>query len=490
VQKAIVESMAAEKAAEAADAAEAEKAAQRRVAEDASRDAGARETEEEAAAPLPAEETSATGETAVASPDAAAGAAATRRAAEEAALQPVASVEELPLPAVPDSALVEPVMETCVAPDEATVRRRPQLASDEKSLDSSVADNEQEGAERPPSRQIPQVDMFGGLFWETVLHKESVDDKYGFVQANGRLEFKQRLAISSQNPSNAQSRNESPPQPEDLSIPGPEVLVVRRVNQGGLLEAWNKRHPEAEVKPQDRIIAVNGATTVEGMLSEIREPRIHIKLCRYPERFTVTLSKADNVRLGFRFERPTSQHLQELRISEVLKEGALPDHNAQQGALGHWHYAVLPDMRIQMANGIKGDAWAMAEELKRCETVSMQIRRAEAVLLTQQQVRARLNFLASFRNQQQQMLKQQQQQGHPDTEQEGNDEEGAEPGLGSAEATGYPPDQKPASKWGAAAAAAEAPGDGSRGPLGMMTGDRFAAAAMLMSADASVRKGD
>merc|ERR1719453_1337782 len=116
--------------------------------------------------------------------------------------------------------------------------------------------------------------------------------------------------MSSQSSNRSRTPNEQLP-PEDNSIPAPEVLVVRRVNQDGLLEAWNKRHPEAEVKAQDRIIAVNGETAVEGMQREIRSPRIHIKLCRYPERFTVVLSKAGNVRLGFRFERPTSQHLRE-----------------------------------------------------------------------------------------------------------------------------------------------------------------------------------
>jgi len=175
------------------------------------------------------------------------------------------------------------------------------------------------------------------------------------------------------------------------------VLVVRRINEDGLLEAWNKRHPEARVKAQDRILSVNGVHSVEGMQKEIRSRRIVLQFARYPDRFRVALKK-NGRRLGFRFERPTSQHLQELRISEVLPEGALPDHNTEQGSLGLWHYCVLPDMRIEATNGISGDAWEMAEELKRCETVELQIRRAEALLLTQQQVRARLNLLTAFQN--------------------------------------------------------------------------------------------
>lgn len=249
--------------------------------------------------------------------------------------------------------------------------------------------------------------------------KKNADDKYGFVQANGRLDFKQRLAITNQGSNNndipeqqvsnssttPSTAPDSPTQSvkEDFSIAGPEVLVVRRVNQDGPLGVWNRQNPGAAVKAQDRIVSVNGETTVDGMQHQILTSEIHIKLCRYPERFIVALSKEEGQRrLGFRFEKPTGQHLQELRISEVLKEGALPDFNARQGELGLWHFAVLPDMRIEKANDVMGDACEMAEELKRCENVTLQIRRAESVSLTRQQVRARLQTLASFRTQKQQ----------------------------------------------------------------------------------------
>jgi len=216
------------------------------------------------------------------------------------------------------------------------------------------------------------------------------------------------------------------------------------------------------------------------MQQAIRSPRIHIKLCRYPERFAISLSKEQGaVRLGFRFERPTGQSGQELRISEILKEGALPAHNKRQGALGHWHYAVLPDMRIEAANDVKGDAWEMAEELKRCDHVVLQVRRAEAVLLTQQQVRARLQFLSSVRNQQQQQLRQKQQE-MMRARMEGGASREATPASG--EQISQDNGLTPGSTYKAA------------GPLASgeetTTGDTLAAAAMLLAADAQVAKAD
>jgi hypothetical protein len=238
---------------------------------------------------------------------------------------------------------------------------------------------------------VEQHERDGCLFWDIILHKKSQSDKYGFVQANGRFDHRQKLA-KAQSGAGLQDGE----QLEDISIAAPEVLVVHKVNKDGLLDAWNQRYPEAEVRLPDRIISVNGETTVEGMQREIREPRIHIKLCRYPERFTVALSKAGGAKLGFRFEKPMSRDVHELRVSEVLTDGSLPDHNAQQSSLGHWHQMVLPEMRIEKVNSVEGDSWEMTHELKRCANVTLQIRRAEISVMTQKQVGARLRFLASI----------------------------------------------------------------------------------------------
>lgn len=58
------------------------------------------------------------------------------------------------------------------------------------------------------------------------------------------------------------------------------MLVVKRVYSTGLLAKWNERVPQLEVKPQDRIIAVNDENTAEGMAKEIHQPRIFLQMMR------------------------------------------------------------------------------------------------------------------------------------------------------------------------------------------------------------------
>jgi len=226
--------------------------------------------------------------------------------------------------------------------------------------------------------QVEEVD--GCIVWDVTLKKDTVEDKFGFAQVNGRAEFEVRLPRSEESP-----RLDEGPR-------GPEVLIVRRIHEGGLLHRWNERHPEAQVLPQDRICAVNHETTVEGMQREIRSRRITLRFMRYPEHFTVNLRK-NGRKLGFRIQ-PAS--LQDLRVTEVLPVGAMMAYNMEQTDGGHWHRVVLPDMCIEKANAIQGDASAIAEELKGCSEVRMRVRRNEHVFFSPQQVRQRLRMLAAF----------------------------------------------------------------------------------------------
>jgi hypothetical protein len=47
------------------------------------------------------------------------------------------------------------------------------------------------------------------------------------------------------------------------------------------MDSWNKEHPDAEVCPADRIVEVNGCTTVDSMLEELRRPKVSMMICRY-----------------------------------------------------------------------------------------------------------------------------------------------------------------------------------------------------------------
>mmetsp|Transcript_70988 Transcript_70988/g.125535 ORF Transcript_70988/g.125535 Transcript_70988/m.125535 type:complete len:677 (+) Transcript_70988:74-2104(+) len=232
--------------------------------------------------------------------------------------------------------------------------------------------------------QIEEDD--GCLYWQVLLKKEEIDDKFGFVQANGKLDFETRLGQKASGEGGVSK------------LVGPDVLIVRRIHPGGLLQRWNERIPELEVKPQDRIIGVNDETTIEGMMAEIHTPRIMLQMMRFPERFIVTLSKEYGGKLGFKFERPQNVHSEEVRVTEVLEEGCLMSYNVHQVKAGRYAYIVLPDMRIDRANDCWGDAQAISNELKEATIVDLHIRRCETSLLTQAQVRVKVvsNAAAAF----------------------------------------------------------------------------------------------
>jgi len=237
---------------------------------------------------------------------------------------------------------------------------------------------EARAAQRVPNKDVRQEEVDGCLEWEVSLRKESASDKFGFVQANGKLEFETRLANPSQRAVNPGSSKTQLKGPEESPLPGPNVFIVRRIHDGALLHRWNLKYPAIAVQPHDRIVSVNGESSLEGMQREIKSPLILIKFVRYPEVFSLTLKKGDR-RLGFRFERPPEgAKSEEVRFTEILAEGALPDYNREQVAAGRFQFVVLPDMRIIKANGLSGDGSEIAEELKRCSEVTLLVRRAEA----------------------------------------------------------------------------------------------------------------
>lgn len=200
----------------------------------------------------------------------------------------------------------------------------------------------------------------GCLFWQVLLKKDKAEDKYGFAQSNGRVEFEMLLNKGKKE-----------------KMEGPNYLVVKRVYKAGLLAKWNERVPQLEVKTGDRIIAVNDQKSAEDMAKEIHAPRIFLQVMRFPDRFIVALSKENGVKLGFRFERPQGNFSEEVRITEVMETGAMMSYNKTQVALNRYAFVVLPDMRIDRVNDVWGDAELIAGELKAATMVEIHIRRAE-----------------------------------------------------------------------------------------------------------------
>merc|ERR1719443_1550033 len=104
------------------------------------------------------------------------------------------------------------------------------------------------------------------------------------------------------------------------------------------------------------------------MQKQLRTSKVALRIARYPPRFEVTLSKAGGKKLGFRFEKPQNQSLEELRITEVLAQGCVADNNMHQMMAGQWHLVILPEMRIEAVNGVEDNAEEIAQELRSCES--------------------------------------------------------------------------------------------------------------------------
>jgi hypothetical protein len=94
--------------------------------------------------------------------------------------------------------------------------------------------------------------------------QDKAEDKYGFAQSNGRVEFEMLLNKGKKE-----------------KMEGPNYLVVKRVYKAGLLAKWNERVPQLEVKTGDRIIAVNDQKSAEDMAKEIHAPRIFLQVMRH-----------------------------------------------------------------------------------------------------------------------------------------------------------------------------------------------------------------
>lgn len=263
----------------------------------------------------------------------------------------------------------------------------------------------------------------GCLRWKVLLVKRSREDRYGFAQANGRVDFEAWLAAGwiSRDAEPGTRQPEEEPESVRSPLPGPEELVVRGVHDGLLVWEWNQAHPQAAICCGDRVCSVNGQRKVEAMQRELRKAdKVEMEMLRYPERFSMMLNfNSPQERLGFRFERPTTGSTRqaepglgpyeagvaallvkpraasegstraEVRIAEILEGGLVADHNKAQVAMGKWYFVVMPMMCIEAVNDVSGNAFRIANELRRRKPqVILSIWRAEQSMLLVQRDRA------------------------------------------------------------------------------------------------------
>jgi hypothetical protein len=240
-------------------------------------------------------------------------------------------------------------------------------------------------AEIKPKAGIAPVVMtnaHGCTLWDVPLRKREGKLKYGMSYVNGKSEFlKERAGLQS---------------PEDAA---PETLYIKKVAPGGLLEEWNEEHPDGEVKVSDRIVAVNGFSTVSEMKSELRRDEITVRISRYAVSWKVELCRREDAKkLGFKFVPPSNENLPELRITEVSPTGLMEEWNKFNMRRGLFHYVVLNGMRIEQVNNVEGKGPVIAEELRRkdVDTFTIQVKRTDVAATAKLKVQQKMKLLKAF----------------------------------------------------------------------------------------------
>jgi len=229
----------------------------------------------------------------------------------------------------------------------------------------------------------------GSQVWDVVLTKKDKKQKYGFSHTNAKTDLIKEYVKGHGGDANNAS---IAPLPD-----GPEQLIVKKVGEKGLLEEWNFIQEDAKVGTGDRILQVNDKVTIQDMQKELRKPEITMKVMRYQENWTIDIEKRPGARkLGFKFEKPANERLLELKITEVTKAGLLDEVNRARMAEGNHHLVVLAGMRIEGANDVIGDGTKIAEELRRCEKVTLKIRRGAAAAQGRMKVQQQLKLLNAF----------------------------------------------------------------------------------------------
>jgi hypothetical protein len=175
------------------------------------------------------------------------------------------------------------------------------------------------------------------------------------------------------------------PQPKDKKTPKgwPEFLIIGCVVKDGLLDAWNRAHPDSEVQAGDRIVKVDTCKGVKAMEKALLRDQVKLTICRFPDQFDVVIKKQGQP-LGVKVENPDNEASSELCIIEIFKDGCIPEWNASALKAEEWYRIILPGMHIIAANHAAWDAEAITNEIRISEEVCLTIRRAAPVNIIKQ----------------------------------------------------------------------------------------------------------
>jgi hypothetical protein len=245
----------------------------------------------------------------------------------------------------------------------------------EASVDASKEPSEPAQQRPPAAEPVPKIQINGYTAWEVLLTKKEDTQLLGFTHIDGKSDFLKRRQMDLDMMDQAQVKNIK----VQLHGAGPEVLTIKRITENNLLHKWNQVHPDAAVRPGDLLDQVNDARTIEAMQKELRSTSVKLRVLRQPDFLFITLTKrADVQKLGFRFTKRQDCASGWLKITKVLGEGLLEEVNRHNISQGLFPLVVLPGMRIEAVNEVDGDPILLADELRRCDTARVRIRRIDA----------------------------------------------------------------------------------------------------------------
>lgn len=128
-------------------------------------------------------------------------------------------------------------------------------------------------------------------------------------------------------------------------------LIVQSIGPG-MLSAWNRAHPELEVRRGAVILAINGKTGDPKTLFERlrNDAFLRLKLKRVPN---LEVSIEERGKLGLEVSNNT------LEVLQVKENGSIDGHNrtCKPG------YQMVPGDKIVCVNGMSGDVPAMLKEM-------------------------------------------------------------------------------------------------------------------------------
>lgn len=162
---------------------------------------------------------------------------------------------------------------------------------------------------------------------------------------------------------------------DDLNVDLGTDMAILHVRDG-FFKSWNDRNPTQTVGFLDRIVSMNGLTSIEVITEKLQKPGNLVAIVRKAREFSVTIDKAGKS-LGLELGHSGNASLQ----IRGLRAGMVEEHNRTCAP----ELRIVPGDRLVAVCGARlwdsgesslvarGDSQRMLELIKQCEVVELTI---------------------------------------------------------------------------------------------------------------------